>query len=216
LYDGGINIEPYENVSHGIIRVRDYFYGRLNVIKPGESAVKCADMTSLITRKAFFVKIYPDEYEYLGWRFWGFWSESTKGDDSRMISGPGIGGPMNLFVSGKPYHIGVSPHEVFDYYFYDTVKVFNSGSVLQYQSDSADIISVRIDSDSILAVKAEYNGSKYVAQWNTPASGDPFNKLLLIEAPWEFQVDTVDFNEPVEVESTLVKYDDYVVFYKSN
>lgn len=212
--DSAIDIPPYTDVKYAVVPVLDAYWGSLNRIELDGDTNFCARMTSLITRKALFLKLYSDTYQYHGWRFWGYWSESSAPNATRTLTGPTLSGTKTLNIGGGNLSGAVLPVQVRAYFYYDTLPVFRAGQTMEYYSNAPDIISVRVSQDSINAFRAESAGMGYAIGWKSHSSGEPFNKLLLVEEPWYFDVDTIDYDIPI-VESTLVKFDDYVVFYKA-
>lgn len=212
--DSALDFAPYTDIKYAVVPVLDAYWGSLHKIEIGGDTAFCSAMTSLITRKGLFLKLYSDTYQYHGWRFWGYWSESDAPNETRTLTGPTLSGTKTLHIGGGNLSATSLPTQVRAYFYYDTLPVFRAGQTMQFYSNDPDIISVRISQDSIKAFRAAPDGMGFTIDWKSHSSGDPFNKLLLVEEPWYFDVDTIDYNIPI-VESTLVKYDDYVVFYKA-
>ncbi|MBN2226774.1 MAG: hypothetical protein JW763_05370 [candidate division Zixibacteria bacterium] len=205
------DIAPYDDIYDALADVFDVFHGRLMRIS-GNDTTLAFKFRTWVSRYGYFLKLFDDAFPMMGWRFRGFYSEGNERNAERVITSSN--GQIAITADGQfddpPSPFG--PHTT-NYVMYDTIPVFSMGDSLTFSGAQADRFSVRTSPTTVKCLSTSLNNLAFEAGWRTSGTGEPFNRLVLVEGEEKFQVNTIDADPPI-VESTLVRYTDYVVFYK--
>jgi len=205
-------IYPYSSVYDALARVQDVLYGHMYRIT-GDDTVHAYKMIDSLNRFAYFLKLYSDNYNYRGWRFWGF-----IGGVFQPYLNPGVRVINDLY--GKkisavpppkepPSPLSSYPNDAF-YFREDSIAKFPLGDSLTLLSSIRDLLFVE-QGDSIIGPlnTVPYN-SQHRTGWRIPAASNKFYHLILFDLPGRFSVRIVN-HVP---ESTLIKTNDYFIPYK--
>ncbi len=194
------NIPPYSGVLDATAEIRHAYFGKIRRIEATGDTVHAYNYRSIISRTAYFVKVYNDGYQYHGWRFWGYNSRTNDASAGRTISN----GNFITSVNGQGT----------EYLLYDTLGIYGKGDSLTYTSNSDDIIFVRTGGDSIKGLKTRLSSGKYKTGWKIGNTTEPFNRLIFVETPVDYVVDTVS-ESPLVVDTLRINSYGYVAFYKA-
>ena len=205
------DIPPYQDIYDALANVVDLYYGRVMRISGSDTAMAYKFRTS-VQRYGYFLKLFDDSFPSMGWRFRGFYSPGNEINANRRIISSN--GQFSIEADGQfngpPSPLGAHTE---NYILYDTIPIFTLGDSLTFFSLLEDRFSVRTSPTAVKTLYTSLNNMTYRAGWRTSGGGEPFNRLILVEGEERFWVDTVDYGIPI-VESTLIRQDDYVVFYK--
>ncbi|UCD18006.1 MAG: hypothetical protein JSV44_03620 [Candidatus Zixiibacteriota bacterium] len=206
-------IDPYESIYDALATIIDVYIGSIQRINPGGDTTLAYPFRSTIVRYAYFLKLFNDSYPYLGWRLWGYYSPGNNPTaDRRMVSSSGhVQMSLNGQFNNPPNPLG---YYNTNYLLYDDAPIFPLGDTITYTSDVDDLCQAQTGAASFKMVNTEADASSYKGGWRIINSKDPFHRLILIESAGVFHVDILDPGIPV-VESSLVRTEDYVVFYKT-
>lgn len=194
------DVPPYSDVLTATAEIEHAYFGEIMHIGEAGDSTHAYDYLSIISRTAFFVKIYNDGYQYHGWRFWGYLSKSGDGSMGRTIS--------------DGHYITSVSEQGLSYLLYDTLDVYDKGDSLTYSSNTDDIIFVRTGENTIRGLKTQYSSGKHETGWKIGNTTNPFNRLVFVETPVDYRVDTVSIS-PLVIDTLKVTSYGYVAFYKA-
>ncbi len=199
---GTHEVPPYSGVHTAWAEIKNAYFGQIMRIDIGGETTHAYDYQSIVTRKAFFIKIFNDGYQYHGWRFWGFNSPGNNFGAARTLND----GHYQTSLDGQ----GMNR----EYLLYDTLGIYDIGDSLTYASNDDDVIFVRIDSSTIRGLRTKSSAGRYKTGWRIGNTADPFNRLIFIETPVDYDVDTTS-EDPLIVDTTKIYSYGYVAFYKA-
>jgi len=204
----GRDFYGYDNIATAVADVDDILFGTAYKIINGDTT-EAHPLTDNIARSGYFLKLYNDNYNYRGWRFWGY--------SSSLIIPRGTFTVPNLpqFSTDPPETLSGSPSWV--YFEKNQIVALAAGDSITFVCDeAANIFAPGVGGISGYGPIAD--GGKYKAGWRLPAT-DQFYHLIYVDMPWVYKVDTTFIsNDPpvLEIDTAIIKSGDPIVPYKAS
>lgn len=203
------DIYGFNSVYDAVATISDNLSGGLYKIIPGDT-VLLYDAEVRLRRYTYFLKLYADDYEYHGWRFWGYSSDGA----SDTLFG------AFTSASGKTFTALPSdslPDSHLGSYFIlkNDIPILPKGDSLTYSSQTQDRIFTETGDGIVKGLNTALNGTIYTVGWRIPSAGSRFFHLITLAGPWTLDIDTL-FSDTVviRVDTTILKLDDLVLPYK--
>ncbi len=216
MFDMGGRADMYgfESVLDAVVRINDTLYGKLNRII-GEDTIIYRHFEISVTRFAYFLKLYTDEYAYHGWRFWGY------GVDNLLLKQFGTfsaksGGSFSAYQSGDILDPKSSLKNKMGFYFVlkNSMIKLPRGDSLTYRSSNRDWLFAEMNDGARRNIGLTTDGSNYTGGWKTPSGSDKFYRLITFEGPYYKRIDTVEVGNELLIYTTRVRSSDVVIPFK--
>jgi len=213
LYEPEKYIYPFNYIRDAVAVVDDEFTGYLRRIR-GEDTTLAYKFESSLQRFAYFFKMYDDNYQYHGWRFWAY-----------SCLNYSIDGCFKSYDSSLTFcAIATAPSSLPNYrlgrYYVqeDDIPKLPLGDSISFWSDYPERLFVRNNSEDLMGINTNLIDGKYRTGWRIPQATNVFYNIITFdsnESGYYFKVDTVSVaGESLVVESTFVKRGDYIIPYK--
>jgi hypothetical protein len=211
---GRADMYGFESVFDAIVQINDTLYGKLNRVI-GEDTVIFRHFEIAVTRFAYFLKIYTDEYAYHGWRFWGY------GVDNIFLKPfgtflPKSGGSFSAYQSGDVLDSKSTLKNKMGFYFVlkNNMVKLPRGDSLTYQSSNRDWLFAEMNDGVRRNIGLTNNGTNYTGGWKTPSGSDKFYRLITFEGPYYERIDTLMIGDELLIYTTRVRNSDVVIPFK--
>ncbi len=212
LYEPPKDIYPFNYTRDAVAVIDDNFTGKLYRIRDNDTTV-AYEFESNLQRFAYFIKMYGDNLQYHGWRFWAYSCLNYSIDGTFTSDSGKTFDAMPTNVSDLPnYRLG-------RYYIVeDYMAKLPLGDSISFSSNYPERFFYRDRSDTVKAFNTVLNDGTYQAGCQIPQATDIFYQLITFdsnESGYYFRVDTLSAEgETLVVESTLVKRGDFVIPFK--
>lgn len=212
LYEPPRNIYPFDYIRDAVAVIDDDFTGDIFRIRDNDT-ILAYKFESSLQRFAYFMKMYDDNLEYHGWRFWGY-SCLGYSIDGHFASDSG-----QVFTA-TPVNVSSLPNYRLGRYYVveDFIAKLPLGDSITFSSNYQERLFCRDQSETIKAFNTVLDNGTYKTGWQIPLATDVFYQLISFdsdESGFYFKVDTLSAEgEALVVESTLVKRGDYVIPFK--
>nr|MBN2277893.1 hypothetical protein [candidate division Zixibacteria bacterium] len=207
-YDCDIDTIPrdiggFDQILNAVIEIHDFFYGRVDTIGNSDTAFYHY-MESWVTRRAYFLKLYDDNYEYHGWRFWGYSCVTTAA--AAVGEFKSSGGEAFSTLPPDTMYIMYIPHIKFWKYFNkNNVVIISPKDSIVFTTDQSLNVFPLVGGKVIGSFRTVLSGDKYTTGWRLPSSSEAFFNLFIVDGSWVLDND-----------STLVKKVDQAIPFKIN
>jgi len=203
------DIEGFDDVMNAVTSILDIFRGNIYVVS-GADTTFYHPFISYLSRRAHFLKLYDDNYEYHGWRFWGY-----------SVVQPS-GSPQGDFISAGDTEFSTKPTDTLGYWPYwryynkNNIAYLAKGDSVTFESSQQLNVFVRSGRDNISAIRCQPFGGIYKTGWRAPASGSIFYNLATVEGIWDLDIDTtiIPGEGITGIDTTIVKMRDLAIPFK--
>jgi len=211
---GPRDIESFLEIYDAIVDIADVYSGHAWRIIDDDTLV-LGSWNSIVNRTAYFLKIYRDNYQYHGWRFWGY---ATHPDPPIRI-GSLASRSGTTFI---PNYTGPRPNRHLEgvYIQKNDIPLFIRGDSLTYNAGPFDSVYNYIFAPTGRSLRdvlpVEKIGNDKKAGWRTPSSTDIYYNLITFNGFMKFYLDTVLVDSVVSrVDTVLLKSGDIVIPYRT-
>jgi hypothetical protein len=204
------DIYPFTDVYDAVVGILDVFYGNLYRIGDLDTAVH-EQVKISIKRYAYFLKLYEDDYEYHGWRFWGYAADNPRITPYGTFVNPG--GPVF-----SAFQADTRPNSSLGYYYIgkNNIPRLSPGASLTYTNSNQDVLFVETSDGKRHGIRTSPDGSDFKCDWAIPSATNRFFRLITIDSPAFMEYDTTYNDTIMYIDSFLVKPPNIVIPFKVN
>ncbi len=211
---GPADMYGFEDIFDAVVRVNDTLYGKLNRII-GENTTIYRRLEIAVTRFAYFLKLYTDEYAYHGWRFWGYGVDNLLSQQFGTFL-PKSGDSFSAYQSGDVLDPKRTLKNKMGFYFVlkNNMARLPRGDSLTYRNSTKEWFFAEMNDSVRRNISLTSDGSNYTGGWKMPSGSDKFYRLITFEGPYFERIDTVMIGDEQLIYTTRVRYSDVIIPFK--
>ncbi len=211
---GPADMYGFADIYDAVVRIDDTLYGKLNRII-GDSIIFYRYVKIAVTRYAYFLKLYTDDYSHRGWRFWGYGVDNLDPQQYGSFE-TSSGSSFSAFQSGDVLDVKSPLKNKVGFYFVfkNNMIKLQLGDSLTYRGLNRDILFAEKKDGIRHNINLISDGSNYIGGWRTPSGSDKFYRLITFEGPYFEKIDTVTVGGGQQIYTTRIRYSDVVIPFK--
>ena len=158
------------SIYDAVVRGNDNFYGKMYKIVGVDTSLYHPIEINL-NRFAYFLKLYPDNYGYHGWRFWGYSVDNLTSVYYGTFTARS-GKSFSAYQSGYPLDANSTLGNRLGFYFItkNEITKLTPGDSLTYQSS----LSYRVFAETSDGKRRYIDMTENEGGWRIPSAGDKF------------------------------------------
>jgi len=204
------DIYSHNSIYDAVVNVNDYFYGKMSKIVGIDTTIYHPVEINL-NRFAYFLKLYTDNYAYHGWRFWGYSVDNL----TLLYYGTFTsrsGKSFSAYQSGDLPDSNSTLGSKLGFYYItkNSITKLPPGDSLTYRTS----LSYRTFAETGDGKRRliEMNGDE--GGWRMPSSSDKFYRLITLEGPFEFRIDTTGTGPSQVIDTVMIRNSDVIIPFK--
>jgi len=209
---GPADMYGFADIYDAVVQINDTLYGKINRVI-GEDTSFYRYVKIAVTRYAYFLKLYSDDYSYRGWRLWGYGVDNLYPDQYGYFRSSG-GDSISAFKSGDVADVNSLLKNKIGFYFVikNNMVKLPPGDSLTYINTSRDILFAEKDDAGRHYIHLTSDGSNYSGSWKMPSGTDKFYRLMTLEGSDYYErIDTLNIDGESQVVTLRVRYSDIVI-----
>jgi hypothetical protein len=208
------NMYGYTGVVDAIVRVNDTLYGTINRIMGSDTTIY-RYVNIAVTRYAYFLKLFSDDYPYRGWRFWGYGVDNLDPSHFGTLKAKS-GATFSAFQSGDIIDTKSTIRGRMGFYFVfkNNMTKLPPGDSLTYTSSTHDYLYATKNDGVTRNIKLISASGEYTGGWKIPSGSDKFYRLITFEGLYDERLDTMMVNGQPQIYTLRVRYSDVVIPFK--
>ena len=208
ISDNPKNIYGFNSVYDAVAAIEDKFFGNYYMIENNDTSL-LYNGDAILHRYGYFLKLYSDDYDYHGWRFWGY--SATKAFDSLYGSFRNNDGlTFSVEVAQSLPNSGLGNYFVLK----NDIPSLPANDSLIYTSSTRDRIFAEQSDYKIGTLNTMLSGAEYMARWKIPPASTKFYHIIVLEGPLDIKVDTTFYADSIHVDTSIFKHGDLAVPYR--